>query len=97
VVATAVAKIDPEFPSMPSTATGYNEGSLATTGRETFQALVMQALQLRRIYREVFILCDIKSYTVAETAAILGISEDSVTRRLRRARSQMRDGQQQGV
>jgi len=29
----------------------------------TFQALVMQALQLRRIYREVFILRDIKGYS----------------------------------
>jgi DNA-directed RNA polymerase specialized sigma24 family protein len=49
----------------------------------------MQALQLRRIYREVFILCDLKGYSHAEAAAILGITEDFVARRLQRARGQM--------
>jgi len=56
---------------------------------ETFQALVMQALQLRKTHREVFILCDIRGYSVAETASILGISEDSVLKRLAQARSLM--------
>lgn len=59
-------------------------------GHETFQAMVMQALQLRRVYREVYILCDIKGYTLAEAAHLLNISEDAAHRRLRRARGQMR-------
>ena len=58
--------------------------------RDTFQALVLQALQLRRVHREVFILCEIKGYSIAETAGILGISEEAVTRRLRQAKGQMR-------
>jgi len=69
-----------------------NQGTVERVdgGRETFQALVMQALQLRRIYREVYILCDIKGYSAAEAAQLLSISEDAVGRRLRRARGQMR-------
>ncbi len=59
-------------------------------GQETFQAMVMQALQLRRVYREVYILCDIKGYTPAEAAHLLSISEDAVHRRLRRARGHVR-------
>jgi DNA-directed RNA polymerase specialized sigma24 family protein len=91
VVATAVARIDREQVRGQS---GSNENSLSTTEQKTFQALVMQALQLRRVYREAFILCDIKGYTVAETAAMLCISEDAVIQRLHRARVQMkRDGQ----
>jgi RNA polymerase sigma factor (sigma-70 family) len=69
----------------------HMEDPVDKLGRDTFQALVMQALQLRRAYREVFILCDIKGYTVAETALLLGISEDSVMRRLHRARGQIKD------
>jgi len=65
------------------------EESLTKRSRETFQALVMQALQLRRIYREVFILRDIKGYSTEETAAILSISADLVIRRLARARIQL--------
>ena len=67
-----------------------NESEVIDGGRETFQAMVMQALQLRRVYREVYILCDIKGYTPAEAGHLLNISEDAVNRRLRRARGQMR-------
>ena len=86
---TAVARINRELPLTKSAVTGGTEDSPAKSGRETFQAIVMQALQLRRIYREVFILSDIKGYSMEETAAMLGISADSVVRRLARARTQM--------
>ena len=49
----------------------------------------MQALQLRRSHREVFILCDIRGYSVSEAASILEISEETVVRRLARARDEM--------
>ena len=84
-----MARINRELPLTKSTVTGGTEGSLVSTGHETFQALVMRALQLRRIYREVFILRDIKGYSPEETAAILGIDLDSVARRLVRARVQL--------
>jgi DNA-directed RNA polymerase specialized sigma24 family protein len=69
--------------------TGGPERSQVKGKYETFQALVMQALQLRRSHREVFILCDIRGYSAAEAASILGISEEMVVRRLARARSEM--------
>ena len=86
---TAVARINRELPLTKSAVTGGAKDPSSKGKYETFQALVMQALQLRRTYREVFILCDIRGYNMAETAAILGISEDSVMRRLERARSEM--------
>jgi len=53
------------------------------------QAVLMHALQLRRSCREVFLLCDIQRHSVAEAAAILGISRDAAKRRLLLARRQM--------
>jgi DNA-directed RNA polymerase specialized sigma24 family protein len=70
-------------------ATTETHDSIAKARYNSFQALVMQALQLRRIYREAFILCEIRGYSASETASILGITEDSVLRRLARARSEM--------
>lgn len=84
-----MARINRELPLTKPAVTGGTKGSLVNTGHETFQALVMQALQLRRIYREVFILRDIRGYSTEETAAILGIEVDSVARRLTRARVQL--------
>jgi DNA-directed RNA polymerase specialized sigma24 family protein len=49
----------------------------------------MHALQLRRSYRETFMLCDIQGRSITETAAILSISPDSVIRRLTQARRHM--------
>ena len=85
---TAVA-INRELPSTKPAVTVKPGDSFAKDKYESFQALVMRALQLRRIYREVFILCDIRGYSAAETATILGISEDSALRRLARARNEM--------
>jgi RNA polymerase sigma-70 factor, ECF subfamily len=46
---------------------------------------------LRPIYREVLVLRDVQSLSTAETSRVLGISEDLVKTRLRRARLQMRE------
>ena len=86
---TAVARINQEMPLTKPAATDATEPSRVKGKYETFQALVMQALQLRRAHREVFILCDIRGYSVAEAASILEISEESVVRRLTRARTEM--------
>jgi DNA-directed RNA polymerase specialized sigma24 family protein len=53
------------------------------------QAVLMHALQLRRSCREVFLLCDIQRHSIAEAAAILGISRTAAKRRLHLARRRM--------
>src|SRR5580700_5150091 len=53
------------------------------------QAVLMHALQLRRSCREVFLLCDIQRHSVAEAAAILGITRNAAKRRLLLARRRM--------
>jgi DNA-directed RNA polymerase specialized sigma24 family protein len=53
------------------------------------ESLIMQALQLRRDYREAFILCDIQGRSVAEAAFILGVHPITVASRLENARRQM--------
>jgi DNA-directed RNA polymerase specialized sigma24 family protein len=53
------------------------------------QAVLMHALQLRPSCREVFLLCDIQRHSIAEAAAILGISQTVAKRRLHLARRRM--------
>ena len=53
------------------------------------QAVLMHALQLRPSCREVFLLCDIQRHSIAEAAAILGISRNAAKRRLYLARRRM--------
>ncbi len=55
------------------------------------QAVLMHALQLRRSCREVFLLCDIQRHSLADAAAILGISQAAAKRRLELARRRMND------
>jgi DNA-directed RNA polymerase specialized sigma24 family protein len=55
-----------------------------------FQFIVIQAFQLHRMYRDVFLLKDVKGYTSSEVALLLGISRRTVLTRLREARRQMR-------
>ena len=49
----------------------------------------MHAFGLRPVIRRAFLLCDIQGFTVAEAAAILGVSPAAVTTRLDRARREM--------
>ena len=53
------------------------------------QAMIMHAFQLKRIYREAFILCDIQGRSISEAAFILGAEPSAVSARLDRARRQM--------
>jgi RNA polymerase sigma-70 factor, ECF subfamily len=65
--------------------------SEALARKELRQALKQTIDSLELIYREVLIFRDLQHLSTAETAQVLGISEDSVKTRLRRARLQMRD------
>jgi DNA-directed RNA polymerase specialized sigma24 family protein len=53
------------------------------------QAVLMHGLQLRRSYREVFLLCEIQGLSVGEAAVILGISRSAAKRRLTVAHRRM--------
>jgi RNA polymerase sigma factor (sigma-70 family) len=54
-----------------------------------FQCVLLRAFQLPEAYREVFLLKDIQGYSLAEIAAILGISVDTAFARLKRARREV--------
>jgi len=60
-----------------------------TGEQDALQEIVMHAFSLRPAFRRVFLLCDIQGFTVARTAAILGISNAAVRTRLYRARLEM--------
>jgi DNA-directed RNA polymerase specialized sigma24 family protein len=51
-----------------------------------FQCTILRALELRKEYRDVFLLKEIQGHTLAEIAAILGISLETVMSRWKRAR-----------
>jgi Sigma-70, region 4 len=55
------------------------------------QAVLMHALQLRRCYREVFILCDVQQHTISDAAMILAITPRTVRNRLHGARREMQE------
>jgi RNA polymerase sigma-70 factor, ECF subfamily len=60
--------------------------------RKELRQAIEQTLQcLRPIYREILVLRDMQNLSTAEAARVLGISEDLVKTRLRRARLQMRE------
>ena len=54
-------------------------------GPGAFQCAVLRAFELPKGYRDVFLLKEIQGYTLAEVAAILGISIDTAMARLRSA------------
>jgi DNA-directed RNA polymerase specialized sigma24 family protein len=54
-----------------------------------FQLALLRALGLPKAYREVFLLKEIQGHTLAEIAAILGISIDTALVRLQRARREI--------
>jgi RNA polymerase sigma-70 factor, ECF subfamily len=65
--------------------------------KELRQALQRAMANLSPKYREVFILRDVQSVSIADTAAALQISEAAVKTRLLRARLQMRDALAPGI
>jgi len=60
-----------------------------TTDHDALERIVIHAFGLCPVFRRAFLLCDIQGFTVAEAAAILGISPAAVTARLDRARREM--------
>ena len=50
-----------------------------------FQGTILRAFELRKEYRDVFLLKEVQGYTLAEIAAILGISIDTALARLKSA------------
>ena len=54
-----------------------------------FQCMLLRAFELPKTYREVFLLKEIQGHTLAEIAAILGISIDTALARLKRARREI--------
>jgi DNA-directed RNA polymerase specialized sigma24 family protein len=57
--------------------------------QDAFQKIVMHAFNLPPAFRKTFLLCDIRGFTVEETAAVLRISPLAVTLRLNRARREI--------
>jgi DNA-directed RNA polymerase specialized sigma24 family protein len=59
------------------------------SSQDAFHVVVMHALELRPVFRNVFLLCEIQSFTIDEAATILGISPDAAQLRLDRARREL--------
>jgi DNA-directed RNA polymerase specialized sigma24 family protein len=68
---------------------GNGSGTQKASGQGAFQRIVLHAFGLRRVYRDVLLLCYIQGFTIAEAAAILDISPAAATTRLDRARRQL--------
>jgi RNA polymerase sigma-70 factor, ECF subfamily len=77
---------------MPMDLADWREIPSEALERKELRQRIEETLQsLRPIYREVLVLRDIQHLSVAETSQALGISEELVRTRLRRARLQMRE------
>jgi RNA polymerase sigma-70 factor (ECF subfamily) len=84
------ASQDSEY--MPMDLADWREIPSEALERKELRQRIEETLEtLRPIYREVLVLRDIQHLSIAETAQALGISEDLVRTRLRRARLQMRE------
>jgi RNA polymerase sigma-70 factor (ECF subfamily) len=77
---------------MPMDLADWREIPSEALERKELRQRIEETLEtLRPIYREVLVLRDIQHLSIAETSQVLGISEDLVRTRLRRARLQMRE------
>jgi RNA polymerase sigma-70 factor (ECF subfamily) len=77
---------------MPRDLADWREIPSEALERKELRERIEETLKsLRPIYREVLVLRDMQHLSVAETSEALGISEDLVRTRLRRARLQMRE------
>ena len=56
-----------------------------------FQLTMLRALMLRPRCRDVFVLTELHGYTLPEVARVLGISQESVKKHLRRALRDMQN------
>lgn len=77
---------------MPRDLADWREIPSEALARKELRQTIERALNsLETIYREVLVLRDLQHISTAETSRILGISQDLVKTRLRRARLQMRE------
>lgn len=60
------------------------------TQPDELHRILTHAFRMRPALRTVFLLCDIRGLTIAETAALLGIAPIAVSIRLARARGEMK-------
>ncbi len=82
----------PDSEYMPMDLADWREIPSEALERKELRQRIEETLEsLRPIYREVLVLRDMQHLSVAETSQALGISEDLVRTRLRRARLQMRE------
>ena len=88
--ATGVSGDDTDY--IPADFADWREiPSEALERRELREALARALATLPDIYREVFILRDVRNFDTAQTSEVLGISQGAVKTRLLRARLQMRE------
>jgi RNA polymerase sigma-70 factor, ECF subfamily len=81
-----------ETPYTPADFADWREIPSEALERQELREAMAGALEsLPDIYREVFILRDVRNLATAETSELLGITEGAVKTRLLRARLQMRD------
>jgi Sigma-70, region 4 len=68
---------------------GDRETPSPMDGPGMFQCLLLRALELRKTYRDVFLLRDLQGHPIPEIAARLGISVETARARLKRARREV--------
>lgn len=74
----------------PAVVSDWREVPLEALERQELRQLLQEAIErLPQIYREVLVLRDVEEMNIAETAAVLGVSEGVVKTRLLRARLMM--------
>ena len=74
----------------PAVVSDWREVPLEALERQELRQLLQEAMErLPQIYREVLVLRDVEEMNIAETAAVLGVSEGVVKTRLLRARLMM--------
>ncbi len=89
--ATEPMKDSDEIPHPEYIADWKENPSDIVNRNETMEAIEQALAELDESYRLVFLLRDVESFSVKETAEILGISEANVKVRLLRARLQLRE------
>ncbi len=81
---------DSEGAPMPAVISDWREVPLAALERKELRQMLQAAIaSLPEIYRETILLRDVEEFSIAETAATMGVSEGVVKTRLLRARLMM--------
>lgn len=84
-------------PAMPNSAPELRKALSGMDQPGAFQCALLRAFELRKAYRDVFLLKDIQGRTLSEIAVILGISIDTALERLKHARREIGHLQDPGI